>query len=198
MAVTYYWYAWVMMILVCFFIEKSVYKRDIFIVYIIFQMVIFSYLINRHDLFTYIVLGLFSMFGLYFWLEQKRFWFHVLPFAFSLLSAGVQLFLIVNPVWSVFPAIEWAIVGIIFIVQKMGLSFFSQIGLWILVNTLGTVWSTVALTYYQTSEYMSLVEMNIWISKGIILLFLFQGIYRVNRSLLKMKRQQRNKRGVYA
>ncbi|WP_163526241.1 hypothetical protein [Halobacillus ihumii] len=198
MAVAYYWYAWFLMILAYFFLNRNSIKRDVLMVFIAFQMISFSHLNNNHDVSTYTLLGVLSLFGLIFWIEQKKFWYHALPFSFSLLCAGVQLFFLVNPVWSLFPAIQWLLVGVIYIVHKLGFPFYSQVGLWVLVNTLGTLWSTLVLTYYQTSDYMNLIEMNLLIGKGIILLFLLQGIYQIKRSLVKLKRQQRNKRRIYA
>ncbi|WP_082233981.1 YphA family membrane protein [Halobacillus massiliensis] len=197
MNVEFYWFSWVAFILLTFFIPGDVLKKQVMSAFVLLSIIVYS-LITVSDEFLLWSLSFHAIFGLYFWAEPKpilnQLWLIILIF----LTTLFQLFIIVNPVWVIFPA-GWVFLTIvIFLIQLCIPSLASQAGLWILMNAGGAAAAYLVAESLAIDFMMNYTFAHTVVVQGILLLFVFYLIDRVKHLMRISKRKALLKKRMMA
>ncbi|MCA0970333.1 hypothetical protein LCM20_07010 [Halobacillus litoralis] len=186
MAPTFYWLAWLIVIIVTFFIEP-IYMKKVFLLFMGLIMCLFSLNESPYLWAPFVTPAVFVVFGIKFWMFQKqKAWAHLWPFTLSIGFSAIQLFLIVIPLWRVVPVSFIGIGVYLFFVSLFVRVFFSSVGLWLIVSGLGTFWTCGVLYMYDMTAAIDPNQIVITVMKGLLLLFMIHGVLRL-KNMLKHK-----------
>ncbi|MFC7060466.1 hypothetical protein [Halobacillus seohaensis] len=193
MANNYYWFAWFTLIIILFFLNSRSKKRDALLFYILIQMIMGATVLQPEGN-SMVAIILHVGFGLYFWAESKPLLAQFWPVLFIFLWTLVHLFLLTNPVWYLFPGTPIGLIVLIYLINKLTLSLSSQIGLWVLMNTLGLVAAYFVSLSLSVVFMMDVAYMHATIIKGMVLLLLFGGVSHLKISLVRYKRSRKKRK----
>ncbi|MCA1009479.1 hypothetical protein [Halobacillus halophilus] len=197
MAAIYYWYAWFLALIIFFFIPASS-LRSRLLLFIWIIMCTYSFGDNPFINFQLYSILLLAIFGTYFWkITHKHMIQHFWPIVLSIGYTAVQLFLLVQPVWSRLPGIYLGVIFFLFVLHKMFEDLPSLIGVWLLINAFGTLWSYLVLSIYILEEPIMNQQMIIFVLKGMVVLFIMYGIHHLKYSLQQQKIKTIKKGGAY-
>ncbi|MGP4077017.1 YphA family membrane protein [Halobacillus sp. K22] len=197
MAAIYYWYAWFLALIIFFFIPSS-HLRSRLLLFI--WIIMCTYTLADLQLMGSLPFSIFllGIFGTYFWkIRRKNMIQHFWPIVLSVGYTAVQLFLLVQPVWSRLPGVYLAVIFFLFILHKIFRDLPSLIGVWLLINAFGTLWSYLVLSIYILEEPMFNQQTIIFVLKGMVALFIMYGVYRLKLSLQQKKIKPLRKGGAY-
>ncbi|MFC7320708.1 hypothetical protein [Halobacillus campisalis] len=191
MAGTYYWFAWAAFIMSFFFLNsRSVYK-DGLIIFLLIQMISFTFFMKPYENMS-MFLCLEACFGIYFWSERKQSVIgHLWAVLFIVLWSLIHILLLTNPVWYLFPGATAGLVLLMYIIHVFHVSLNRQIGLWILMNTLGILLVNSLRHPLGIDNFVDLMSLHTTLIKGIIILMVLEGVQFVRRSTYKIRRKKR-------
>jgi len=197
LAAIYYWYAWILALIIFFFIPSS-YLRSRLLLFIWIIMCTYTIGDNQFIHFQLYFVLLLGIFGTYFWkITHKHMIQHFWPIVLSIGYTAVQLFLLVQPVWSRLPGVYLGVVFFLYVLHKMFQDLPSLMGAWLLINAFGTLWSYLVLSIYILEEPFFNQQMVIFVLKGMVVLFIMYGIHRLKYSLHQKKIKTIKKGGAY-
>ncbi|MYL71217.1 hypothetical protein GLW00_10150 [Halobacillus litoralis] len=188
MEATFYWFAWSLTIIAVFFIHKRKFKRDLLLVLGVFMCTYDMLSWSQKGQF-YIHIITLVVLGTYLYISIRRSLFdYFWPFILSIGYAAVWMFLIVHPIWVNFPGLSLftlVIAGLLRIfIKDVG----GQIGLWMLTNAGGTLFSFLIFALYQNEGLIAThLMLSFWI-KGVFVLLLFHGMEQLKRSIRKKRK----------
>ncbi|GGF09281.1 hypothetical protein GCM10010954_04660 [Halobacillus andaensis] len=190
MASTYYWYAWVVFIIITFFLNAKSSNKNALLMFVLIQMIMITNYIQHQGPF-WISFFIQSFFGVYLWAESRPVLQHLWPILFTCCWTVYQLFLLSNPVWYLFPGVQLSIILLVGIIYYLGFSLNSQLGLWMLMNAFGVITAyTVSHALYL--DFMpNYVEFHITLFKGMIAIFALNGVAYVKKVSRRVKRKKK-------
>ncbi|MFQ3542966.1 hypothetical protein Q7A53_02690 [Halobacillus rhizosphaerae] len=195
MTAQYYWYGWVIIMIAYFFLPPSkVRNRILFFCFIVLNTYSF---INDPIIHDYLQLGLLYCFGLSFWLIDRRsFVDHFWPFILSMVYTSIQMFLVVHPVWTLFPGFHLGWILAIILLDWFDLSFSSLIGLWFILNSCGAFLTMYVFSVYGVEQFLTSEQVIVTTFKGLVIIFILHGISRLKKAV-RRGRKSRNKGAAY-
>ncbi|WP_173916288.1 hypothetical protein [Halobacillus sp. Marseille-Q1614] len=188
MNIEYYWFSWFAFILLAFFIPSQIPKKQAIMAFVLLSMINYSIIAESSEYLMW-SLGFHITFGVYFWAEPKPVFNHLWLIIVVFLSTLLQLFIIVNPVWIIFPGAWIILVAVIFLIQLCVPSLASQIGLWILMNAGGAIAAYFVAQSLAIEFMMNYSFAHTTIIQGVFLLFVFYLMERVKHAMKISKRK---------
>ncbi|MBN9653090.1 hypothetical protein J0K78_02340 [Halobacillus sp. GSS1] len=188
MEATFYWFAWSITVIAIFFIHRRKFKRDLLLVLGVFMCTYDMLSWSQKWQFYFHIITLVVL-GTYLYISIRRSLFdYFWPFILSIGYAAVWMFLIVHPIWVNLPGISLftlVIAGLLRIfIKDVG----GQIGLWMLTNAGGTLFSFLIFALYLNEGLINThVMLSFWI-KGVFVLLLFHGMDQLKRSIRKKRK----------
>lgn len=181
MAASFYWYTWLIVIIVFFYIENKPLKKRV-LCFTGAAMCLYSiqtlnsdWLLFLHPLFLF-------AFGMDLWVkEKKKMVQHFWPFLLSLAYAAAQLFLVVAPLWLQFPFLYPLFILSIYLLFGFVQDLLSILGLWLMINGLGMLWSTLVFSVYEMEGVISLNGTLLLVMKGFLTILVLHGIFQLKR-----------------
>ncbi|SDO94910.1 YphA family membrane protein [Halobacillus aidingensis] len=188
MEATFYWFAWSLTVIAVFFIQRRKLKRDLLLILGVFMCTYDILSWSQKGQFYFHVLIL-LVFGTYLFISIKRtvfdyFW----PFILSVGYAAIWMFLIVHPVWVNFPGISLFLFVIVGILRMFVKDVGGQMGLWMLTNAGGSLFSYITFALYQNEGLINTHVMLSLSIKGVFVLLLFHGVDQLKRTIRKKRK----------
>jgi hypothetical protein len=185
---TFYWYAWILTIIVFFFIEKTTLRYDL-LFFTGIAMCTYTLMTWSPASHLYIHVSLLLLFGTHIWIRRKRaFFHHFWPFILSVGYASIWMFFVIHPVWSNFPGVSFGLVVAILLLRMIIADIEGLIGSWLLINAGGTLFSYGIFAIYGNEGLIESQMMMLFALKGLLVFFLFYGIDHLKRLILKKKK----------
>ncbi|MBA2173860.1 hypothetical protein H0266_03000 [Halobacillus locisalis] len=181
MAASFYWYAWLIVIIVFFYIESDSLKKRV-LCFTGVAMCLYSVEMLNHNWFLFFHPLFLFVFGLNLWVkEKKRMVQHFWPFLLSLGYSAAQLFLVVAPLWLQFPFLYPLFIISIYLLFSFVQDLLSVLGLWLMINGLGMLWSTLVFSVYEMEAVVSMNGTLLLVMKGFLTILVLHAIFQLKR-----------------
>ncbi|WP_146816023.1 YphA family membrane protein [Halobacillus faecis] len=188
MEATFYWFAWSLTVIAVFFIQRRKLKRDLLLVLGVF-MCTYDWLSWSPNGQFYFHICILLVFGTYLFISIRRSMFdYFWPFILSVGYAAVWMFLVVHPVWVNFPGVSLFLLVIVGLLRMFVKDVGGQMGLWVLTNAGGTLFSFLIFALYQNEGLIDTHAMLSLSIKGMFVLLLFHGVDQLKRSIRKKRK----------
>lgn len=188
MSADFYWYAWTITIIVFFFVNKKTMRNDVLLL-TGFTMCTYAFSSWSPPLHLYIHVFFLLVLGTHIWLRRTRGFFdHFWPFILSMGYASTFMFYVIHPVWANFPAMSSGIVLVIILIRMIIGDVEGQIGIWLLMNAGGTLFSYGIFSLYSNEGLIESQSMMIFAFKGLLIIFLINSIENLKRHIQRKKK----------